>query len=485
MPGTFTYDAGTNTVTVTGGTSGSPATFGDFVAADRAGTLNSQDARDITGVDGSPVAVTRAIRPVERLVLGGPAHTLYLVITNWNAASATIRIEGTDYDGNGQQEDIAISGNGTLYAVNRYKAITSTQVTALSGTGFTYTLTQAGWGVIWGKGSGQYEINAIVMIGDGSTSTYFQDKDKQIVLDSLSANWTWYWDTKTNATCILGQLEDESYKITSHGCQIILASNYNGYFRATYLYSCSFFLTGRSFYHYVSRQWNCHYMGKSLSETIRPNPAYWNNVVASFVTLYPESGSYSHDFVVSESALYSVANATFRDATFIGSSLDPTNRAVITFININLVNTTVSLNSYWGATINLLASINIHLTDKDGNAIEGATVNLYDKDGNPVWVEDSVTTGVDGKIIEKTAQYGRYYALGTVDGGDGVTYLESNTPHTLTITKDGYQDYQDIITIDRKMDLEVALLQTVAGSGGGVSPTNLGLLPLGIKQVAI
>lgn len=60
----------------------------------------------------------------------------------------------------------------------------------------------------------------------------------------------------------------------------------------------------------------------------------------------------------------------------------------------------------------------------------------------------------------------------------GRTYF---TPHTLTITKDGYQDYQEVITIDRKMDLEVALLTPT----GGVSPTNLGLVPLGIKQVAI
>jgi hypothetical protein len=60
----------------------------------------------------------------------------------------------------------------------------------------------------------------------------------------------------------------------------------------------------------------------------------------------------------------------------------------------------------------------------------------------------------------------------------GRTYF---TPHTLTITKAGYQTYQDVVTIDRKMDLEVALLTP---KGGG-SPTNLGLVPLGIKQVAI
>jgi hypothetical protein len=55
------------------------------------------------------------------------------------------------------------------------------------------------------------------------------------------------------------------------------------------------------------------------------------------------------------------------------------------------------------------------------------------------------------------------------------------TPHTLTITKAGYQIYQDVVTVDRKMDLEVALLTQT----GGVSPTNPGLVPLGIKQVAI
>ena len=34
MPGTFSYAAATNTVTVTGGTTGSPADFASFVAAE-------------------------------------------------------------------------------------------------------------------------------------------------------------------------------------------------------------------------------------------------------------------------------------------------------------------------------------------------------------------------------------------------------------------------------------------------------------------
>jgi hypothetical protein len=68
-------------------------------------------------------------------------------------------------------------------------------------------------------------------------------------------------------------------------------------------------------------------------------------------------------------------------------------------------------------------------------------------------------------------------------GGVGSAYqiITDKNPHTLTITKAGYQDYQESVTINRKMDLEVAL----SAPAGGVSPTSLGLVPLGVKQVAI
>jgi hypothetical protein len=86
-----------------------------------------------------------------------------------------------------------------------------------------------------------------------------------------------------------------------------------------------------------------------------------------------------------------------------------------------------------------------------------------------------VTTGTDGKILQQFANYKRYKKTG------GAIVVDTFSPHTLTITKAGYQDYQEVIIIDRKMDLEVALLTPI----GGGSPTNLGLVSLGIKQVAI
>lgn len=57
------------------------------------------------------------------------------------------------------------------------------------------------------------------------------------------------------------------------------------------------------------------------------------------------------------------------------------------------------------------------------------------------------------------------HKLGTGAGyGDAFTTKDIKTPHTLIITKTGYQDYQSIITIDRKLDLEVALLPTIFGA---------------------
>jgi hypothetical protein len=41
--------------------------------------------------------------------------------------------------------------------------------------------------------------------------------------------------------------------------------------------------------------------------------------------------------------------------------------------------------------------------------------------------------------------------------GSGYQIITDKTPHSLTITKAGFQDYQEVLTINRKMDLEVAL----------------------------
>jgi hypothetical protein len=55
----------------------------------------------------------------------------------------------------------------------------------------------------------------------------------------------------------------------------------------------------------------------------------------------------------------------------------------------------------------------------------------------------------------------------------------TSNPHTITITQAGYQDYEDVITINRKMNLEIALSRL------NILPTSPGLLPLGVMEMVV
>ena len=85
----FTYTESTNTVVVTDGTSGTPATFADFVTADRAGTAVLLVA---TAGLSPTLPLDYQIRPVENIAL----------LITFNVASKTtetdyIYITGTDW----------------------------------------------------------------------------------------------------------------------------------------------------------------------------------------------------------------------------------------------------------------------------------------------------------------------------------------------------------------------------------------------------
>lgn len=108
-------------------------------------------------------------------------------------------------------------------------------------------------------------------------------------------------------------------------------------------------------------------------------------------------------------------------------------------------------------------TFNLHLTDKNGNNISGAAVVLKDKDGNEVVNTNTVADGTiafsgeDGSPENNAVTHTRYH----YDGGGISDY---RGPWTLTITALGDQDYQDVVSVDRKMDLEVALAASNSGS---------------------
>jgi len=104
----ITYTVATNTIAVTGYSALTPCNFTDLYNEDKLGTLSLHARTGITGTDGASVAVDRAERPTDFVVLGGASNDLYITIANWNGTTATIQITGTDRDGAAQTKTVIL-----------------------------------------------------------------------------------------------------------------------------------------------------------------------------------------------------------------------------------------------------------------------------------------------------------------------------------------------------------------------------------------
>ena len=191
---TFTYDESTNTVVQTEGTSGTPATFANFVTADRAGTeeLTPEDTPDACTTN---MTLTYQIRPVEKLAL---QITFTLAGTSAGAGD-TLDVTGTDWDGNAQgPESIDVSGgDGAYTGANQWRTITDIDCTGWADG--TLQVTQPQWGVIWDYGNRNYRVDAILNFGDGSTSTYFRSIREEVLFTKTPVGFN-------NAECKVGDL---------------------------------------------------------------------------------------------------------------------------------------------------------------------------------------------------------------------------------------------------------------------------------------
>jgi hypothetical protein len=101
-------------------------------------------------------------------------------------------------------------------------------------------------------------------------------------------------------------------------------------------------------------------------------------------------------------------------------------------------------------------SCNIHVADRDGNNLSGATVTCTDKDGNTVF---SIQTDENGDIEERIITYQRW---SDPDGNYGTYAYEDDaecfSPHKLIISKSGYETLKlDNITVNEpiKWNLEL------------------------------
>jgi hypothetical protein len=92
-------------------------------------------------------------------------------------------------------------------------------------------------------------------------------------------------------------------------------------------------------------------------------------------------------------------------------------------------------------------TFDLKVTNKDNNNISGATVTLKNKYGDSIFI---VSTAADGTIATQTVTRGYY---NKANGSD----LIDESPHTLTITKAGYQTYVKKFILSSKTAWEIKL----------------------------
>lgn len=222
MPGTFIYNEATNTVEVTAGTEGAPATFNDMYTADQAGA-------------GTELLVAEAGAANNTLTyLIRPTHDKALIVKCIVAAKTTeadyIFITGTDAWDLAQTESIDVSaGNGSYSSTKRFGTITNLDCSDnVSGGGTvwadgTIAVTQDIWGVVWEFAiDANYKIDTNVDFGDGSTSTYFTSLNEMVYFeDGVKPS------VVNQATLRLGELNGGEWGINGSAWRIFATTSIN------------------------------------------------------------------------------------------------------------------------------------------------------------------------------------------------------------------------------------------------------------------
>ncbi|OYT14741.1 MAG: hypothetical protein B7C24_16705 [Bacteroidetes bacterium 4572_77] len=405
----ITYDPSGGTVAdgnieMVSGTSGTPATFEDIYDADKVGTLALETRTGVSTIDGSTVSCDYNLAPADEIVMGGDKNDLKIIITNWTGiTSVTIQMTGTSESGTAQTEDITVTANGTFNLTKLFKTLTTTQVTAISGTGsFDYVLQQDQWGVCSRNDSTdkiQYRFDCDITFGDGSNDWYFKDTEKDVYCTGQFL-CEWAGSSGTHIF-MLGELNNGS---PINGCTIRIP-NQSTYFPSNsgsnscnlYLYAC--ILNIDTFWrHYgedglIAVVKNCMYInGRGFRiggiDSVFTGNVLFNISTYGLTTISPTPLIENNRSYHSSSGVYHAASIS-GDCEILDLVMSDNTQAIYETNNdytyLNLINCTSDVwNIVWSgstdqAMIYRKYSYTILITDEDNVDITNPVVALYDK----------------------------------------------------------------------------------------------------------
>lgn len=335
-----------------------------------------------------------------------------------------------------------------------------------------------GWGVVSKSGNDHFTFDCKLVIGDGSTSTYFADTDKQIIFstNSITADYQIAVYVMNSANFTLGYLVNDSKKVTDNGCALFGTFTQNSFLlnvqsssAVVKLYSCLVHGTDGSGVSSIisisgATVYNCIF--DHLYLYLSANLTIYNLLATSSKTygLYGSSGTWdvvnlkNHDYAIGfgyagggqPPGNQHVKNTIIKNNTYVA-------RCHFMGLDCSITNGDVdNWNFVWSnssAKVYRKYELDLKVIDKDNTPINAATVKVWDKDSNLIV---DTTTNASGVIVTQAITRGYY------NQANGNT-LQEASPHLIKIEKAGYTTYEADFTLDDKKDWLIALQ---VGGGG-------------------
>jgi len=431
-------------------------------------TLNTAITGDAAGSYTTLTAVTPAasLTPLDMPVLDlGATAKLDVVLAGCTlGAGDTVVLTGIDYDNAALIETIDVSGgNATYTTTQNFKNVTDVACNGFADG--TIEVRQKKWGIISLIG-GAYTLRTYLRIGDGSTATTTTLNNHK-----LNFSYGFYWMTEVAATFNCGV----SYgSFSRYGSQFFESIHVNSLVqwrrdRGTVLhYGCTYmtYTGGTQFPWFDMNNANtvfqdCTWAAASSGE-FRPRVAltlkrcrFYNVSLWFNSTLSASTADVGGN--VASRAETSVVTVNFDAFNLPSMALWLYNTSIQNYIDcpMDSGNYSVGYGSMGTTTrqLRILKRFDLKVIDGAGNAIAGATVKIVDTEGT---VFATLTTDGNGDIAEQKL----WYKAASHTNPNNFFTWETFTPHTITISKPGYQTKTLKLTMDRKRE-EIEVLEKV------------------------
>jgi|UniRef100_A0A7C3WGW3 hypothetical protein len=318
------------------------------------------------------------------------------------------------------------------------------------------------------QGDRQYFLGGRLQIGGGAAA-WFIDSHKQVEMAYWGVPWSGIlslW-TEANGHLRWGQVLDAPHKIGGQGitldggpCANHKIRNFGG---SMEFYGCSFQAPvydlefnssgGMKFWNCLINSsnvklWNlwegevchCQFLGAALGE---PQPTLAIEDCVLHVAAGPVIETYTGGQVLRGLKIHgspSVLVWVYHDGS------------PITFIDCDSVTWRISWNNC-RQPVYRKYTLALRVSDPEDNPLGGAEVSIRDKEGRPV-AGSPFTTGEDGRIPAQELVFCTYtYEAGQPEDTRTTYY----SPYTITVAREGYGVYTDVVEVDRPRDLEIAL----------------------------